>query len=182
MAAGRVTTTTGAGCVVSRGGCTVVASGGSTKSSVIMGCRCVVCSTVWVGMVTDAGGNRVVPGSLSNGCAVCEGVAPPSSMVTTMCGADVVVAGDSYSTCVADIIVVVSGRAGGGCSVVKRPALVRCVVISTSAGYSVKNGAAVVDTSVHKCRVEVSSCSSDAGGGGGVGGVCSALVVVYGGK
>lgn len=59
----------------------------------------------------------------------------------------------------------------------KRPALVRCVVISTSAGYSVKNGAAVVG----RCHVVVScSCSSDTDAGGVA--VGSALVVVNGGK
>lgn len=86
-------------------------------------------------------------------------MASPSNMVTTMWGVCAVVAttagaGDSYSTC--GTVIVVSCCAGG-CTVVKRPALVRCVVISTSAGYSVKKGAAVVGTSLHTCLVVSSS-------------------------
>lgn len=87
MAGGRVTTTTAGDRVVSRGGSIVVTSGGTNKSSVIIGCRCVVNSAGCVGMVTGGGGNMVVLCSLSSGCAVCEGVASPSNMVTTMCGA-----------------------------------------------------------------------------------------------
>lgn len=101
VSGGRVTTTTER-CVVSRGGSMVITCGvgcttGPCKSSVIIGCGCVVCSTGCVGIVTAGGGKRVVLCSLSSGClggiaVVCGGVASPSSMVTTMWGVCAVVA------------------------------------------------------------------------------------------
>lgn len=94
-----------------------------------------------------------------------------SIMVTTMWGVAVSTeaspdSGPSVVTC------------SGGWTVVNRPALVRWVVIITSAGYSVKNGAAVVDTSVQRWWVEAVVSITSSGGsvakvgrGTGTGGV-----------
>lgn len=90
-----------------------------------------------------------------------------SNMVTTMWGVCGVGSSMDEESSVGEMVV---GTCAGGCTVVNLPALVRCVVISTSAGYSVKKGAAVVGTSVQRwCVGAVVSTTSSGGSVANVG-------------